>query len=127
MAPPGFWSWFLHTSPWVRLQVTFCPRLSRGTLGYITALQEMFSALWSSQMPTMDSLSPPGLVKSGLPESTHPVHLQSSSHVGEVGDEVAGVGVIGEVVEAVVGEVVRVVVEVVGIGDSVLVGGVVGV
>lgn len=118
MSPPGFWSWFLHTSPWVRSQVTICPRFSRGMLGNITALQEMFSALLSSQMPTMDSLSPPGLVKSGFPESTHPVHLQSSSHVvGEVGEvvvsEVIGelvgvvVGVVGDTVEVVVGEVVE--------------------
>lgn len=54
----------------------------------MVALQEMLAAHPGSQMPSIDSISPPGLLKSGFPESSQPVQLQTGTH-----------GVVGVVVE----------------------------
>lgn len=73
-----------------------------GTLGYIEALHEMLAAQPGSQMCSMDSKSPPGLEKLGLPESVQPVHLQASIHGVVVGTGLTVVVVTGVAVDVVV-------------------------
>lgn len=137
MTPPGLWSWFLHTSPTERSHTTVCPSCSMGVFGYIAALQEMLAAQPGWQMSPINSVSPPGLLKSGFPESSQPVHLQSSMHgvcpdtvgvlVGTVVvDTGVAVGVVVVVVTVVVDSGVGVVGEVVGVVVTVVVGVVVG-
>lgn len=76
----------------------------------------MLAAQPGSQTFLMDSKSPPGLVKLGLPESSQPVHLQSSTHGVVVGWVVTVVGVTGVAVDVVVVVVTVVVTIVVGSG-----------